>query len=304
MIRIVSFSVVIGLCIAQGLVQAAEEKFEKLRVYFEQNVRDQDAEVKFEATGGDAGLATLKVTAPDGRTVIDFKAADSKLGIRRLILESPEPKNDGRVQKDFPAGAYVFTGSTTGGTKLQGQAMLSHKLPAPTSFVRPRPDEKNVPVKGLKLSWNAVKNLAATVVIIEQEKSGREMRVNLSGDATTFAVPDEFLDPGTEYKLAIGTVSSEGNASFIETAFTTLAQNSGNAKGPEADQKAKGAKTISQDEAKQIALKAVPGKVMEVTIEKKLGANRYVVEVMPANGRKEVDVVIDMANGKVLAVDK
>jgi uncharacterized membrane protein YkoI len=301
--RTTAFSAAIGLCITYGLVQA-DEKFEKVRVYFEQNVRDQDAEVKFEATGGDAGLVTLEVTAPDGRTVIDFKASDSKLGIRHLVFESPEPKNDGRVQVDFPAGVYTFTGSTTSGAKLQGPATLSHNLPAPTSFVRPRPDEKNVPVNGLKISWSAVKNLSATVVIIEQEKSGRELRVNLPGDATAFAVPHDFLNPGMEYKLSVGTVSKEGNASFTETAFTTLAQNSSNARDPAAGHKPKGGSAISQEEAKQIALKAVPGKVTDVTIEKKLGANRYVVEVISADGGKEVDVIIDMKTGKVLALDK
>jgi uncharacterized membrane protein YkoI len=161
-----------------------------------------------------------------------------------------------------------------------------------------------VPVNGLKISWSAVKNLSATVVIIEQEKSGRELRVNLPGDATAFAVPHDFLNPGMEYKLSVGTVSKEGNASFTETAFTTLAQNSSNAKDPAAGHKPKGASGISQEEAKQIALKAVPGKVTDVTIEKKLGANRYVVEVMPADGGKEVDVIIDMKTGKVLALDK
>ena len=50
----------------------AEEKFEKVGVYLEQNLRDKDAEVKFEAIAGNTGLATLNVTAPDGRTVIDF----------------------------------------------------------------------------------------------------------------------------------------------------------------------------------------------------------------------------------------
>jgi len=34
-------------------------------------------------------------------------------------------------------------------------------------------------------------------------------------------VPDGFLLPGTEYQLAIGTVSAEGNVSFVETTFTT-----------------------------------------------------------------------------------
>ena len=99
---------------APGFAQA-DEKFEQIAVRLEQNATDEDVEVVLEATSGDFGLATLRVAAPDGRTVIDFKAPDSKLGIRRLVLESPEPTNDGRLQKDFPAGAYTFTGSTVKG---------------------------------------------------------------------------------------------------------------------------------------------------------------------------------------------
>lgn len=199
----------------------AQEKFEKVRVYFEQNVQDKDVEVKFEATGGSAGLASMKVSAPDGRTVIDFKATDSKLGMRHLVLESPEPKNDGQLQKDFPAGLYKFTGTLVGGTALLGQANLSHALPAPAKLIRPRSEEQNVPVKGLKASWSAAKNLESIVVLLVQEKSGREIKVNLAGNATSFAVPDGFLQAGQEYKLEIGTVSKEGNTSYIESTFTT-----------------------------------------------------------------------------------
>ena len=64
------------------------------------------------------------------------------------------------------------------------------------------------------------------------------------------------------------------------------------------------AKVITEDEAKAIAEKRVPGKAIDVAIEKKMGANRYVVEVKPAAGGKELDVIIDMASGKVLAVEK
>ena len=52
-------------------------------------------------------------------------------------------------------------------------------------------------------------------------KTGREIRVNLPGAATAFAVPDGFLLPGTAYKLAVGTVSRAGNRSVVETEFTT-----------------------------------------------------------------------------------
>jgi hypothetical protein len=211
---------VLHLLLVDGSAQA-EEKFEKVGVYLEQNLRDKDAEVKFEAIAGNAGLATLKVTAPDGRAVVDFKTPDSKLGIRHLILESPEPKSLATVQADFPAGPYRFTGLTAGGVKLEAESLLSHSLPEAVSLVYPRPDQKSVPVTTMNIRWRPVKNTAASILILEQEHTGREIRTNLSDAATEFAVPDGFLQPGTEYTLAIGTVSKQGNRSFVEITFVT-----------------------------------------------------------------------------------
>jgi hypothetical protein len=211
------------LLIAFHSVGRADEKFGKVGVYLERTVEDQDSEVRFEVTGGDVGLATLRVVAPDGRTVIDFKAPDSKLGMRQVSLETPEPKNNGALQADFPEGAYRFTGSTVGGVKLQGEAKLSHSLPDATSFVHPRPDEKNLPVTGLQVRWSPVKNLAVWLVVIEHEATGSEFKVHLPATTTAVGVPDGFLAAGTKYKLAIGAVAKGGNTTFIETAFTTAA---------------------------------------------------------------------------------
>jgi hypothetical protein len=208
------------LLLVEGSAQAGE-KFAKVAVYLEQNLKDKDAEVNFEAIAGNTGLATLKVTAPDGRTVIDFKTPDSKLGIRHLILESPEPKNLASVQADFPAGPYRFMGVTVSGVKLEAEAVLSHSLPEAVSLVYPRPDQKSVPVTPLNIRWRPVKNSAASIVILEQENTGREIRVNLPGAAREFAVPESFLRPRTGYTLAVGTVSEHGNKSLVEIAFTT-----------------------------------------------------------------------------------
>ena len=207
---------------AHGFVYA-DEDFERVAVRIEQNATDEDVEVVFEATSGDIGLATLRVAAPDGRTVIDFKAPDSKLGIRHLVLESPEPTNDGRLQKDFPAGEYTFTGSTVSGEKLTAKATLSHKLPGAAFLVRPQPPlERNLPVKGLQLKWTAPKDLAFCVVTLEDEETGAKLlQATLPGGATTLAVPDGLLKPGTEYKLELGTVARDGNRSFVETSFKT-----------------------------------------------------------------------------------
>lgn len=212
------------LLTCSGNVALGADKFEKIAVYLEQNIQDADAEVKFEVIGPSMGLAVLRVAAPDGRIVVDFKAPDSKMGIRHLTLETPEPRNDGRLQADFPEGTYKFTGTTTGGATLHGEARLTHGLPKAASVVRPRPDEKNIPVGGLRITWKAVNDVEAIAVVIEQGDTGQEVRAVLPGKATAFAVPNGFLAGATTYKLAIGTVAKGGNKTVTETSFTTAAK--------------------------------------------------------------------------------
>jgi hypothetical protein len=199
----------------------AAEKFESVSVYLEQTIEDGDSEITFDAISGTDGLTALKVMAPDGRTVIDYKAAESKLGMRHLTLESPEPKNDGSLKADFPVGVYRFIGALVTGSTLEGQATLSHKFPGPARLVHPRPDEKNVPITGMQVKWTTVKDAASVVLVIEHEKTHREFKVNLPGTATSFTVSAGFLVPGQEYKLAIGTVAKDGNRTFTEGSFMT-----------------------------------------------------------------------------------
>ena len=70
------------------------------------------------------------------------------------------------------------------------------------------------------------------------------------------------------------------------------------------DAKAKPAEAakITEEQASAIALKAVPGKVTGVTIEKKLGKNVYVVEIM-SQTQGEKDVFVDLVSGKVIGTD-
>jgi hypothetical protein len=209
---------------AYPLAGAAVEngRFEKLSVYLERNVQDKDAEIRFEVTGAKNGLAALKVMAPDERTVIDLRTPDSKLGIRSLTLESPEPGDDGVVRADFPSGTYRFEGTTpTKGQSLRGEARLSHVFPKPAAFEYPRPDQKDVPATALTLRWSAPQGSEACAIVIEQDGSPYEIRALLPGSARSFTVPEGFLRAGKAYKFAIGTVAKDGNRSFIEAAFTT-----------------------------------------------------------------------------------
>ena len=200
---------------------AEDGRFQKLSVYLERNVQDHDAEIRFEATGAEDGLAALKVLAPGERAVIDLRSPDSKLGIRSFTLESPEPDDDKIVRADFPAGKYRFEGTTTKGVSLRGEARLSHAFPEPAAFEYPRPDQKDVPTSALTLRWSVPKGIEACAIVIEQTGSAYEIRALLPGSAKSFTVPEGFLRAGKAYKFAIGTVAKDGNRSFIEGSFTT-----------------------------------------------------------------------------------
>jgi hypothetical protein len=166
-------------------------------------------------------MAALKVSAPGERTVIDLRTPDSKLGVRSLTLESPEPADDAVVRADFPAGAYRFEGTTTKGASLRGEARLSHVFPKPATFEYPRPDQKDIPATALTLRWSVPEGIESCAIVIEQAGAPYEIRALLPGSAKSFTVPEGFLRAGKAYKFAIGTVAKDGNRSFIEAGFTT-----------------------------------------------------------------------------------
>jgi hypothetical protein len=200
----------------------AAEAFEVASVHFEQNATDGDVEVVFQVKGGDEGLARLTVTAPDGRPVVDFTAPDaSTLGMRQFRFESPEPQDTAGLAAAYPEGVYAFEGHTASGARLRGESALSHRLPPPTSFLRPGADAQGVAVSGLEIEWAPVADLAAYIVYVEQDELDIHVTARLPGSVTAFVVPDGFLSPGTTYQLGIGTVTDEGNTSFVETEMTT-----------------------------------------------------------------------------------
>ncbi len=216
------------LCLLVVPVLAADapsvkaESFEVASARFEQNATDGDVEAVFEAIGGDDGLTKLTVVAPDGHTIVDFAAPGrSAMGMRQFRFESPEPTDVAALKKAFPEGEYTFTGSTSSGAQLKDTAKLSHKLPPTTSFVSPKAGARNLSTKNLKITWAPVKGVAGYTIELEPSKSSAHLELNLPPSATSFVVPDGILAPGGKCQLGIGTVSSAGNSSVIETTFTT-----------------------------------------------------------------------------------
>jgi hypothetical protein len=218
------------ICLVALVAYAAEkptgnsEAFEEASARFEQNATDGDVEAVFDAIAGDDGLASLTVTAPDGRKIVDFTSPGHGMGMRQFRFESPEPTDVAALKKAFPDGVYMFTGSTASGMKLESQATLSHKLPPTTSFVSPVANAGNVASKGLKISWAPVKGVSGYTIELDPSKTGAHLEMKLPASATSFVVPDGILAPNAKCQLGIGTVSRDGNVSVIETTFTTAAK--------------------------------------------------------------------------------
>lgn len=203
-----------------GLAEPSE--FETASVHFEQNATDGDVEVVFKVKGGDEGLSKLTVVAPDGRTVIGFAAPDeTTLGIRQFEFESPEPGDVASLKAAYPEGTYVFLGATANGAELRGESALSHALPAVAAFVQPKAESEGVSPIDLEIRWTSVEGVSAHIVELENDELEVELEARLPGSAASFRVPNGLLLAGTEYDLGIGTVTEEGNVSFVETSFST-----------------------------------------------------------------------------------
>jgi uncharacterized membrane protein YkoI len=71
--------------------------------------------------------------------------------------------------------------------------------------------------------------------------------------------------------------------------------------GPSTERAPPAAK-ITEEQAKKIALERIPGKVTDVTIERKRGKNVYVVEIQtPDQGEK--DVLVDIVTGQIVGTE-
>jgi len=198
------------------------ESFDSASARFEQNATDGDVEAVFEAIAGEDGLTKLTITAPDGRTIVDFSAPGrSATGMRQFRFESPEPTDVAALKKAFPEGEYTLSGSTSSGKQFRDKAELRHKLPATTEFIFPKADARDVQANNVRIRWAPVKNVAGYSIELDASKLSAHLEMKLPASVTSFTVPEGILAPGGKCQLGIGTISSDGNVSMIETTFTT-----------------------------------------------------------------------------------
>jgi hypothetical protein len=213
-----------GIVLLLGLhdpAAAATRRFAVAGIHMERNATDNDLEVVIEAIGGEDGLVRLKVTAPDGHDVVDFTAPARSLGLRQFRFESPEPEDMARLRAAYPEGTYTFTGVAAGGDTLHGRSHLVHGMPAPASVAQPKAGARGLAMDGLEVTWAPVAGAVGYELEIDQDELHANITAKLPGSATSFAVPKGFLVPGRRYVLGVGAVMASGNATFVESSFTT-----------------------------------------------------------------------------------
>ena len=197
-------------------------EFEIATINVERNVTDGDTEIVISVVPADEGLKYLSIRAPNKRAVVDMFSLDhSVLGMREFNLESPEPPGEA-ILAAYPQGTYKFTGLSVGGEWFQGEARLSHLMPAAPVIMSPAA-ESEVPAGALRIEWSTVPGLRKVVIELENESFDPEqvLSVELPADATSFDVPAAFMQPGSEYQVGVAAVGENGNITVVETVFTT-----------------------------------------------------------------------------------
>lgn len=229
-----------------------ELEFAESLLYFELNNTDGDLGVHSKVDGDE--WSEIRLEDPAGRTLIKIqnKGSIAIQGLTELFFESAEPTFDELNPVDFfarfPEGTYEWSGTTTGGDEIEGEAFLSHKIPsAPTVFVNGTALDScdaypsiNANTDGAyTISWNDVftrhpvlgQNPGAMDVDVdlyqlvlereEQKVAGQEITelklvLDLDADVTEFTIPNGLVGAGYAVKNEILVKSEEGNQSATE----------------------------------------------------------------------------------------
>lgn len=195
---------------------------------------------------------------PDGERILQVSAKGSLLGfgLTEQFNETNEPVMAELVEgfpdlecdepeftleelfELFPEGIYEFEGRTVEGDEIEGEATLSHVIPAPPEIVAPSEDDPQNP-NNVVIMWNRVDapilpgfgrgplldevEIVGFHVVVEREDPEPLVvfTVDLPADATQVKVPPEFLQSGAIYKFEVLQIDVSGNQTIAESEFET-----------------------------------------------------------------------------------
>jgi hypothetical protein len=221
----------------QGSGQQAKIATAKLIIEF--NATDNDIGVH--GAFDDQGWSKLCVYSPSGARLLRVSPQGQlrDLTMGGIFFESREPPIDEFSFEDlkakFPEGRYPVRALSFDGKLLTGRAKFTHDVPAAPTVTAPV-DGAVVGTDDLVVQWDDVTQTidgrAVTItgyeVIVTKEKhvdphgfSQPIYDVHLSPDRNSLPVPEEFLEPGTEYELEVLALEKSGNQTITVGFFTT-----------------------------------------------------------------------------------
>jgi hypothetical protein len=220
-----------------GNKQPVPLKEAKLNI--EHNATDEDT--GFQGAIDSEGWERLDITGPNGKKILTFTAHQAlrSLGLTELFFETVEPENAEvpieEVLAVLPEGAYTIEGTTVEGGRTIGTALLTHDIPAGPVLLFPT-EGATVPPTNLVVSWSPVTktitgesvNIIRYQLIVEVDEEphphaigSRGMSIYVPASVTSVTVPNEFLEPGTDYKWEVLAIEESGNQTLSSGAFST-----------------------------------------------------------------------------------
>jgi hypothetical protein len=215
-----------------------EIPFARVKIFIEFNATDEDVGIQVLLDGEPWKQVTI--FSPDGRRILDIRSRRSlkEQGLSELFFESSEPSLDELSLEEFlarfPEGTYEFEGKTVDGVELEGEAILTHVIPAGPVIVQPVSLTDDPPVvdpNNLVIEWEPVTEsitnansleIVGYQVIVEQEEPLRVLSIDLPASATSVKIPREFfVQKNTLHKFEVLAIEAGGNQTITESSFVT-----------------------------------------------------------------------------------
>ena len=209
-----------GVALA-GQKPCAEPLLADAEIYIVSHSTDADAQVII-AGGDEEGITELFITGPRGIVDIDADFEDGRtIGQADFQFDSTEPSLK-ELKRAYPAGRYKFSATTTDGCTRSTALSLSYQLlPAPV-ILFPVEGSTGVPTADFTATWHAIAGAEAVRVQVEVEETAAAIAVDLRGDATSFHVPGDFLQPRVLYTMDVIGIAENGNRTVADVQFTTV----------------------------------------------------------------------------------
>lgn len=212
-----------ALLLAPAMPALAVE-LEIARIFIEYNDTDNDLGFHVFLDGED--WKDLAIVNPDGDPIflVEGDGGYADLGMTELFFEGAEPSLDDVPLEDllalFPEGTYHFTGTTVDDEVIEGDAALSHAVPAAPEV------SSRVAGKNITISWQPVPGTPPgfpdeEVNVVGYQVIVGSFQVTLPGTSTSVKLPREYaasLESG-EHDFEVLAIDESGNQTIASDSF-------------------------------------------------------------------------------------